>query len=116
MTGQPLPWEDPLAEAGELTASVTEEILSLHGNRGAKAIDAVTEGRVKAYNDFMVVVGYGDEYVVEGDACLCEDALYNLDLDDPTQQCWHVLAVRIAQHIDALDTHDMWYSDVRDFL
>lgn len=116
MTAEPLPWEDALASAGDLTGDIAEHILSIHGNRGAKAIDAVSEGRVKAYNDFMVVVGYGDEYVVEGDACLCEDAMYNLDMSDPTQRCWHVLAVRIAQLTDALDVHDMWYSDVRDFL
>ena len=111
-----LPWEEKLTDTGELTGEIAEELLSLHGNRGAKAIDAVTEKRVKAYNDFMVVVGYGDEYIVEGDACLCDDAMYNLDLTDPTQRCWHVLAVRIARAIDALDEHDMWYSEVREFL
>lgn len=113
---EPLPWESALETAGELQPPVVEEILEVHGDRGARAIDAVTEGRVKQYKDFTVVVGHGDEYVVEGRACTCKDAAYNLDADDPTQLCWHALAGRIASAIDAVDVHDMWYSDVREFL
>jgi len=105
-----------LAEAGELTPQGVDRLLAAHGDRGQKAIDAVSEARVKSYNDFTVVVGHADEYVVEDDACDCKDAQYNLDTDDPEQLCWHAIAVRIARAIDALDHHDMWYSDVREFL
>lgn len=113
---QALPWEAMLAEAGDLEPSVVEEILSVHGDRGARAIDAVTAGRVKQYRDFLVVVGTGDEYVVEGRACTCFDTLYNLDPNDPNAWCWHAIAARIATSIDLVDSHDMWYSEVRDFL
>jgi len=109
-------WQVDLAEAGTLGPEVTDRILSVHGDRGAQAIEAVSEGRVKQYRDFTVVVGHDDEYVVEGQGCGCRDSEYNLDPDDPTDLCWHVIAVAVAERIDEVDAHDMWYSDVRDFL
>ena len=109
-------WEASLAEAGELRPAIVESILDAHDERGARAIEAVAEERVKQYRDFIVVVGHTEEYVVEGDSCDCADATYNLDDDDPDQLCWHAIAVRIATHVDAVDHHDMWYSEVREFL
>jgi len=109
-------WQAALADAGELDADVVDRITSVHGSRGVRAIEAVAEGRVKAYNDFTVVVGYDDEYIVEDDGCTCKDAEYNLDPEDPTELCWHALAVKIAREIDAVDSHDMFYSEVRDLL
>jgi predicted nucleic acid-binding Zn finger protein len=109
-------WEYDLAAAGELTPALVDRLISLHGDRGQRAIEAVGEGRVKEYRDFTVVVGHEDEYVVEEDACTCKDAEYNLDPNDPEQLCWHAIAVRIARAIGETDEHDMWYSDVRDFL
>ena len=109
-------WQADLDEAGELTPEVTNRILSVHDDRGAQAIEAVGESRVKEYRDFTVVVGHDDEYVVEGHGCGCRDSEYNLDPEDPTALCWHVIAVAIARRVDEVDDHDMWYSDVRDFL
>ena len=109
-------WQSALDDSGELSPDVVDRILKLHGERGAKAIEAVAEERVKEYNDFTVVVGHEDEYVVEDGACQCRDAQYNLDSDDPTQLCWHVIAVFIAERVGEVDYHDMWYSDVREFL
>jgi predicted nucleic acid-binding Zn finger protein len=109
-------WEQTLEAAGELTPEAADRIIAVHGDRGQRAIEAVAEQRVKEYRDFVVVVGYEKEYVVEDDGCTCKDAEYNLDADDPEQLCWHAIAVRIARAIDETDEHDMWYSDVRDFL
>jgi predicted nucleic acid-binding Zn finger protein len=109
-------WERELEAAGELTPEVVDRIISLHDNRGQRAIEAVGEHRVKEYKDFIVVVGHDDEYIVEDDSCTCKDAEYNLDPDDPEDLCWHAIAVRIARAIDETDEHDMWYSDVREFL
>ena len=109
-------WEGLLREAGELTPAAVDRIISVHGDRGQRAIDSIAERRVKEYRDFFVVVGHEDEYVVEDDGCTCKDAEYNLDPTDPEQLCWHAIAVRIARAIDRTDEHDMWYSDVRDFL
>jgi predicted nucleic acid-binding Zn finger protein len=109
-------WEQTLDTAGELTPEAADRIIAVHGDRGQRAIEAVAEQRVKEYRDFVVVVGYEAEYVVENDGCTCKDAEYNLDATDPEQLCWHAIAVRIARAIDETDEHDMWYSDVRDFL
>jgi predicted nucleic acid-binding Zn finger protein len=109
-------WAMDLRTAGELTPAIVDRILDAHGNRGKRAIEAVSEVRVKEYRDFTVVVGYEDEYVVEGDSCDCADAEYNLDDADPDELCWHAIAVRIARAVDAVDHHDMWYADVREFL
>jgi len=109
-------WQAALNARGELAPEVASEIVSVHGDRGVRAMEAVSEGRVKAYRDFTVVVGHAAEYVVENGGCTCKDAEYNLDRDDPTQRCWHALAVEIARRVDRVDVHDMWYSDVRDFL
>lgn len=109
-------WTVALGEAGEVTPDLADRITTVHGDRGLRAIEAVGEGRVKEYNDFTVVVGNADEYVVEHDGCTCKDAEYNLNPDDPNDLCWHAIAVRIAEAIGAGDEHDMWYSDVREFL
>ncbi|MEF8776408.1 MAG: hypothetical protein V5A43_07895 [Haloarculaceae archaeon] len=109
-------WMATLEEAGELTPEAVDSIIAVHGDRGQRAIEAVGEGRVKEYRDFTVVVGRQDEYVVEAGGCTCKDAEYNLDVTDPEQLCWHAIAVRIAEAIGETDEHDMWYSDVRDFL
>lgn len=109
-------WRGELEAAGKLTTSGVANLLDAHGDRGRRAIDAVSEERVKRYRDFTVVVGHNDEYIVEDGSCTCKDAEYNLDPADPDQRCWHALAVEIADRIDAVDHHDMWYSDVREFL
>jgi predicted nucleic acid-binding Zn finger protein len=109
-------WQAALEDAGELTPEVVNRVLATHGERGARAVDAVAEERVKQYKDFTVVVGHSEEYVVEDGGCQCRDAQYNLDADDPTQLCWHVIAVAVAERVERVDHHDMWYSEVREFL
>lgn len=109
-------WRTGLDDAGKLTPEAAAAIVETHGDRGQRAIEAVGERRVKQYRDFTVVVGHAAEYVIEEGNCTCKDAAYNLDPDDPEQRCWHAIAVDIAERIDAVDHHDMWYSEVRDFL
>jgi len=109
-------WRAALAAAGELRPPVVAEIITLHGDRGRRAIEAVGEGRVKRYRDFTVVVGYRDEHVVEDGGCDCRDATYNLDTSNPSERCWHALAVDVAERVDRVDHHDMWYSEVAEFL
>ena len=109
-------WRAALAATRELTGPITDAIIRTHGDRGRRAIEAVSELRVKQYRDFTVVVGHNEEHVVEGGGCDCADAAYNLDPDDPDERCWHALAVDVAERVDAVDHHDMWYSEVREFL
>jgi predicted nucleic acid-binding Zn finger protein len=109
-------WEQMLREAGELTPAAVDRITAVHGDRGVRAMEAVAEDRIKEYRDFTVVVGHDEEYIVEDDGCTCKDAEFNLDAADPDQLCWHAIAVRIARAIEAVDAHDMWYSEVREFI
>ncbi len=109
-------WRAALEQSGELRPAIVSAILAVHGDRGSRAIDAVSERRVKRYRDFTVVVGHNEEYLVENGSCTCKDSQYNLDPTDPDQRCWHALAVDIADRIGAVDSHDMWYADVREFL
>ena len=109
-------WRAALEAAGELRPPIVTAVLAVHGDRGAQAIEAVSERRVKQYRDFTVVVGHNEEYLVEAGSCTCKDSQYNLAPDDPDQRCWHALAVDIAERIDAVDHHDMWYADVHEFL
>jgi predicted nucleic acid-binding Zn finger protein len=109
-------WRAALAATGRLTPAIVDAIVSTHGSRGQQAIEAVSEGRVKQYKDFTVVVGHDDEYIVEDGQCTCKDAEYNLAPDDPDQRCWHSLAVDVAEGVGRVDHHDMWYSEVREFL
>ncbi len=106
-------WRSRLETQGVLTSEVVDEVLDRHGGRGRRAIDAVSESRVKEYRDFVVVVGKSDEYIVEEGGCTCDDARYNLDEDE---LCWHALAVEVARATDEVDEHDMWYSEVRDLM
>ena len=109
-------WRAALADSGELRGPIADAIISTHGTRGTKAIEAVSEGRVKEYRDFTVVVGHAEEYVIEDGRCTCKDAEYNLDQTDPDERCWHAIAVDIAERVGAVDHHDMWYSEVREFI
>ncbi len=109
-------WRTALDNTGELDSDIVECIIDAHGDRGVRAIEAVAERRVKQYLDFTVVVGHTDEYVVEDGGCTCKDSSYNLEPADPDQHCWHVLATEIASRVGALDHHEMWYSEVREFL
>ena len=109
-------WESELEATGELTSDAADAIVAAHGDRGVRAIEAVGERRVKRYRDFTVVVGHSGEHVVENGGCECEDSHYNLDPEDPTELCWHVIAAKVARRVDAVDHHDMWYSEVREFL
>jgi predicted nucleic acid-binding Zn finger protein len=96
---------DLLEQARHLTEEVRECIVSEYGSRGKKALEAVDEGRVKRYLDFMVVVGTTDEYVVDDEFCPCSDALFR------GKECWHVLAARIAALTGQYEEYALWYQD-----
>ena len=46
-----------LKREGELNDTVRQAFIGAYGKRGAEAVDAVLEGRVKKYRDYFVVVG-----------------------------------------------------------
>jgi predicted nucleic acid-binding Zn finger protein len=96
---------DKVREAGALTPAVEDALTACYGERGRKAIRAVKEQRVKRYRDFFVVVGYSDEYVSDGEFCICNDFLYR------GTACTHILAVRIAEILGLFEDFALWYTD-----
>jgi predicted nucleic acid-binding Zn finger protein len=95
------PWQI-LKTEGELNRTVRDAFVGTYGKRGAKAVRAVEQGRVKKYRDYFVVVGESGEYCVDGSFCSCDAQKYGKD-------CWHTLAVRLAAELGAFETYDLWY-------
>jgi predicted nucleic acid-binding Zn finger protein len=95
-------WE-LLACNRSLTPEIRAELERRYNERGRKALKAVDELRVKRYRDFFVVVGHGDEYVVDEEFCTCRDFLYR------GRECAHLLAVRIAKGSGIYEDYDTWY-------
>lgn len=98
-------WEK-IEQDGALTEEFRACIERVYKDRGRKALTAVDEQRVKRYLDFYVVVGHSNEYIVEGDFCTCSDFLFR------GRECWHILAVRIAERTGIYESYDLWYQDV----
>jgi len=98
-------WEK-IEQDGALTEEFRACIECVYKDRGRKALTAVDERRVKRYLDFYVVVGHSNEYIVEEDFCTCNDFLFR------GRECWHILAVRIAERTGLYESYDLWYQDV----
>ncbi len=97
-------WER-LKKKPELDTEIRGEIEDIFGRKGKSALDAIDAGRVKRYLDFFVVEGKTAAYIVEDDFCTCGDFLYR------GRNCWHLLAVRIAQLTGTSVLVDNWYQD-----
>lgn len=91
-----------LKREGSLNETARQAFISAYGRRGAEAVNAVLDHRVKRYMDYFVVVGNTDEYFVDGEYCSCAASRYGVD-------CWHTLAVRIAEATGIYDKYNMWY-------
>ena len=94
-----------LAEVKGFDNTTRQEILREYGQRGENALAAIDRQDVKKYLDFFVVRGKTGEYVVEEDFCTCPDFIYR------NRECWHLLAVRIAQATGTFVKVDRWYQD-----
>jgi predicted nucleic acid-binding Zn finger protein len=94
-----------IEEKHTLDSALREEIETVFGTRGRKALNAIDAGKVKKYLDFFVVEGRTAEYVVDDDFCTCRDFLYR------RKTCWHLLAVRIAAAAGLAETVNGWYQD-----
>ena len=95
-----------IEEERRLTPGIRRLIMERYGQRGAKALEIVDEGRVKKYLDFFVVVGGSEEHVVEEEFCSCRDALFRR-----RGECAHTLAVRIAALTGRYEEFPLWYQD-----
>ena len=94
-----------LAEAKVLDDTTRQAIKKEWGQKGEKALAAIDSHRVKKYLDFFVVEGKTGEYVVDEDFCTCRDFIFR------NRECWHLLAVRIAQSTGTFEEVDRWYQD-----
>jgi len=90
-----------------LTDEGRRSIIHAYQERGEKAILAAEHGNVKKYIDFWVVVGRTDEYIVEDEFCTCDDFLYR------GGECWHSIAVRIADLCFLYEEFDLYYATKR---
>ena len=97
-------WQQ-LADKHELDDDLRAAIETELGPRGKKALTALDAGKIKKYNDFFVVEGRTDNYVVDEDFCTCGDFIFR------GRTCWHLLAVRIARETALFETVDSWYYD-----
>jgi predicted nucleic acid-binding Zn finger protein len=94
-----------LARNRELDDDLRAAIEAELGPRGKKALAALESGKIKKYNDFFVVEGRTNEYVVDEDFCTCRDFMYRGRI------CWHLIAVRIAIATGKFTRVDGWYTD-----
>jgi predicted nucleic acid-binding Zn finger protein len=89
----------------ELDPLNRERIKKSFGQRGIKALAAIDEKRVKKYLDFVVVEGKTSEYIIDEDFCTCGDFLFR------GRECWHLLAVRLADATGSFENINFWYQD-----
>lgn len=88
-----------------ISDSLRLKIISRYGKKGEKALLAIQEKRILKYLDFFVVLGNSGEYVVSDDFCTCDDFSFRQN------ECWHILAVRIAGYTKDYTEVDEWYQD-----
>ena len=91
-----------LKKEGCLNETVRAAFVSTYGKRGAEAVDAVRDKRVKKYLDYYVVVGNNNEYFIDEGECSCPAARFG-------NECWHTIAVRIAEELHAYEEYNLWY-------
>lgn len=97
-----------LKEEGCLTPRLSEECIRIYGDRGQKALNALKNGMVRKYLDFVVVAGSSHEYIVEEDFCTCQDFVYR------GKCCWHLLAARLAGICGGYEPRNEWYQETWD--
>jgi len=110
-------WEATLADAGnspprQSTASSASTATGASGPSRPSA-----RAGSKEYRDFVVVVGHEGRVHHRGRRLRVPGRFVQpRRRGTPRRVCWHAIAARIAGAIDAAEEHDMWYSDVREFL
>ena len=88
-----------------LDNALRSEIEEAYGSRGRKALAAIDARQVKKYLDFFVVSGSTGEYVIAENVCTCRDFTFR------SRECWHLLAVRIAEVTGLFESIDLWYQE-----
>lgn len=103
-----------IREKKRLTVEAALNLERLFDKRFRKAYKTVLESRAKRY-DFepgslttSIVVGYSREYLIipEVSYCSCK-GLYPRTVKQATSVCYHVLAYKLAEALDTIDTVEM---------
>jgi predicted nucleic acid-binding Zn finger protein len=92
--------------AGKLSGENLTALYELFGARFTKALDALTEGRVKKYifspsgRIVWIVVGRERDYLImpEAEFCTCDDFYFRV-LDKKVHMCYHLLTQKISQNL-----------------
>ncbi|MDR0372207.1 MAG: hypothetical protein LBI79_01390 [Nitrososphaerota archaeon] len=92
--------------AGKLSGDNLTVLYELFGQRFTKALDAVTEGRVKKYTFkpssrvVWIVVGRERDYLImpEAEFCTCDDFYFRV-MDRKVHMCYHLLTQKLAQNL-----------------
>jgi len=99
--------------AGKLSGENLNQLYELFGQRFTKALDAVTEGRVKKYmfkpsgRVVWIVVGRERDYLImpEAEFCTCDDFYFRV-LDKKVHMCYHLLTQKLAQNLGWFQTYE----------
>lgn len=91
---------------GYLESGIEQEVVSIFGHRGIKALNVIKEKRVKKYRftpsnrEAWVVVGKEKEYlIIPRLFCSCIDFHINVTLRRKYSLCHHLLAQALAEVI-----------------
>ncbi len=87
-------------------------LYEIFGKRFIRALEALKENRVKKYafkpsgRDIWIVIGRERDYLVipEAEFCTCDDFYFRV-LDGKIHLCYHLIAHKIARHLD-------WYEQL----
>ena len=102
---------------GQVSESHVARLSEAFGQRVAKALEALQEGRIKKYvfkpsgRVVWIVVGKGRDYLVMPaiDYCSCYDFYFQFDRG---HVCYHIIAQKLAEatgKFDAFEDHDQFY-------
>lgn len=92
---------EKLKSVDELDESLEDELISLYGSRGKRAIKLVKGGGVRREGDQWFVQGREKEYEVVGTYCSCFDFVLNIATDKAgVDMCYHALAKNIQELLD----------------
>lgn len=93
---------EKLKSADELNEDLEEEIISVYGDRGERAIKVVKENRVRKQNGSWLVEGREEEYEVVRSHCSCYDYVLNIVTGKTeVDMCYHALAKNIQELLNS---------------
>jgi len=99
---------------GKISGKNLTTLYDLFGQRFTKALEALVENRAKKYTfkpsnrTVWIVVGREREYLImpQAEFCTCDDFYFRV-LDRKIHLCYHLIAQKIARHLN-------WYDNIEE--